>query len=228
MKIFPYIRYFFYLATNWNPVIAWEIIRQELKGERKYSLNTMGTDNLLGLEEKGIDISHATMYMPATYGLLEQLFREHHIKSCKHLLDIGCGKGRIMAVAAQHHFKKISGIEISKSFCLDAEENMAGIQKTYPTLQYSIINNDAFYYDIPPGVDCIFLFNPFDEIILEGVMNNIEESVRKKPRDLVIAYLNPVHDEVIREMGFSRVFHILRLTYLEASVYIKKNPATPG
>jgi hypothetical protein len=76
MALFTYIRYFFYLAYNWNLRIAIHIIQKEIKGENKYGIRTTGADELHGLEKKGIDISHATIYMPASYDMLEDIFTE--------------------------------------------------------------------------------------------------------------------------------------------------------
>ena len=57
--MFKYIKYFTYLAFNWNIKIAWTIIFQEIKGERKYGINTTGADELKKLEAKGIEIGRA-------------------------------------------------------------------------------------------------------------------------------------------------------------------------
>ena len=76
MRFFTYIKYFFYLASNWNLRIAWHILDKEIKGEKKYGIQTTGADELKKLEAKGIDISHATIYMPASYDLLETVFTE--------------------------------------------------------------------------------------------------------------------------------------------------------
>jgi hypothetical protein len=53
-KFFSYTKYFFYLAFRWNIRIAIHILLQEIKGERKYGINTTGADELRSLEEKGI------------------------------------------------------------------------------------------------------------------------------------------------------------------------------
>ncbi|MEO7446034.1 MAG: class I SAM-dependent methyltransferase [Ferruginibacter sp.] len=227
MKIIAFIRYFFYLAYNWNPGIAWEIIRQEYRGEKKYGIDTTGTDELKALQELDVDISHATIYMPATYSLLEQLFNEPHIQSCTHLLDIGCGKGRILCVAAKHHFKKVTGVDFSRALCNAAIINLEIIKTTEPELNYEVKTNDAFYFPIATDVDCIFLFNPFDEVILSGVLENIEKSLAKKPRQMTLAYLNPVHKNILLASGFKQVFHTVRMQYLEAAVY-EKSPGKTG
>ena len=100
MKFLSFLRYFFYLGINWNWRIATTIIRQEIKGEKKYGINTTGADELESLEKAGIDTSHATIYMPISYLLLQAIFKQLPLKPATHFLDIGCGKGRILCVAA--------------------------------------------------------------------------------------------------------------------------------
>ena len=101
MKFFTYIKYFYFLFINWNIKIAWIMIKQEIAGEKKYGINTTGADELYKLEKQGIDISHATIYMPVSYTLLEEAFKQlNFYKPQVHFLDIGCGKGRALCVAA--------------------------------------------------------------------------------------------------------------------------------
>jgi SAM-dependent methyltransferase len=219
LKFILYTRYFFYLAINWHVKIAWYIIRQEIKGEKKYGINTTGADELKSLEKKGIDTQHATIYMPVNYGLLEEIFDHLKISSFHHFLDIGCGKGRAMCVAAHKGFTKVSGIDFSKEFCDAAIKNLVHTQQQFPLLQYSVINNDAFYYAIPDDVDCIFLFNPFDEIIMSGVMENIRESFGANPRKITVIYANPMHKDLFLAEGFRKIFATQKMNYLEAAIY---------
>ncbi len=221
MQTLQYINYFFYLASNWNLRIAWHILGKEINGEKKYSIQTTGADELQKLEAKGIDISHATIYMPASYDLLEGTFAEIKQYNLNNFLDIGCGKGRAMCVAAHHGFKQVTGIDFSKELCNNAKENLEITKKEFPSLSYKVINNDAFYYEIPADVDCIFLFNPFDEIIMHGVIENIDTSLEEFPRDLFIIYLNPLHKKQFIENGYKEIFYTKRLKYLEGSILRK-------
>ena len=219
--MFKYIKYFFYLSFNWNIRIAWHIILQEIKGEKKYGINTTGADELRMLEKKGIDITHATIYMPVSYPLLEELFEQLNNKLSQllyHFLDIGCGKGRALSVAAQHGFSKLSGIDFSKELCISAEKNLAIIKQNFPSIEYTIINNDAFYFDIPADADCIFLFNPFDELIMSAVVQHICNSLQSNPRSLYIMYVNPLHKEQFIKAGFKEIFHTKKMKYLEAVI----------
>ncbi len=224
MKSSSYISYFFYISFNWNIRIATHILLQEIKGEKKYGINTTGADELKKLEEKGIDISHATIYMPVSYSLLDAIFDQLNastLKPCNHFLDLGCGKGRALCVAAHHGFKKVTGIDISKELCADAKENLVLTQQKIPALEFAVVNNDAFYFMIPADADYIFMFNPFDEMIMSGVVENIIESLQQNPRSISIAYVNPLHKELFVKAGFKEVYHSKKMKYLEVSILYK-------
>ena len=218
MYSFKFIRYFFYLAVNWNIRIAWHIIKQEINGEKKYGIDTTGADELRSLEDKGIDISHATIYMPASYDLLENFFSRINLKEYHHFVDIGCGKGRAICVAASFGAKKITGVELSKDLCVSAKENLQKTKEKYPDFIYDVYNNDAFYFKIEKDVDCIFMFNPFDETIMSGVLENIEASLQKNPRKITVIYINPLQKHLFLESGFKEKYHYQKLHYLEGSI----------
>lgn len=217
-----FIRYFFYLARNWGAGIAYHIIRKELYGEKKYHIRTTGADELQSLAAKGIDITHATIYMPASYDILEDVFAHLETNTYKHFVDIGCGKGRAMCVAAHYGFNTLTGIDISKDFCEISGQNLATTKQTMPALIYTVINNDAFYFEIEKEMDCIFFFNPFDEVIMSGVLQNIERSLQKFPRRMTIIYLNPIHKNLLLDHGYERAFYVQKLKYLEGAVYTKQ------
>ena len=238
MKFLLYIKYFVYISFNWNLKIATHILLQEIRGEKKYGINTTGSDELKKLEEKGIDISHATIYMPVSYSLLEEIFGQLNflnnkqqttnnkqqksnpstLKPLNHFLDLGCGKGRALCVAAHKGFGKVTGIDISKELCERAKQNCIVTQKKIHEFEFSIINNDAFYYEIPADVDCIFMFNPFDEMIMSGVVENIRNSLAKDPRSILILYINPLHKELFINAGFKEIFYSKKMKYLELSI----------
>ena len=90
MNTIPYIKYFYYLGINWNWKLATVLILQEIKGEKKYGINTTGADELEGLAKNAIDISHSTIYMPVSYNLLENVLTHIPESFRNYFLDIGC------------------------------------------------------------------------------------------------------------------------------------------
>jgi SAM-dependent methyltransferase len=225
LKILAFIQYFFYLGFNWNWRIAVYIISQEIKGEKKYGLHTTGSDELKKLKAEGVDTSHATVYMPITYFQLEEMFKALPGASREHFLDIGCGKGRALCVAAHHGYNKVTGIDFSKQFCVDSIGNLLVTKRVFPSLDFSVIHNNAAKVEIPADVDCIFLFNPFDLVIMERVVRNIEQSLQKNPRDLNVAYANPLYKDLFLKKKFKEVYYNRRMNYLELSILNYRHPS---
>lgn len=200
------------------------ILRNEIRGAKKYQIDTTGADELKSLNKKGIDISHATIYMPASFDVLEIVFEEMQKTGITDITDLGCGKGRPLCVAAHYGFKHLTGLDISKQFCEESKRNLEITKTMIPDINFMIINNDAFYYEIPTTTNCVFLFNPFDDVIMEQVALNIEFSLNRKPRTFYIIYINAMHKDVWQRYGFVETFNHSYLEYLEASIY-KKVPA---
>lgn len=218
MKFFTYIQYFYFLLDNWGFKIAWYMIKQEIAGEKKYRINTSGADELQKLDEQGIDTTHATIYMPVSYSLMEEVLQQLPIAARNHFLDMGCGKGRALCMAAHHGFKQVTGLDFAKDLCDIAKENLALVKQDIPAIEFRVINNDAFYFEIPGNVDCIFFFNPFDEVIMSAVVNNIFKSLQHNPRKLHIIYVNPLHKEQFIKAGYTETWYSKKMKYIEAVI----------
>ena len=221
MKFIEYIKYFFYIGTNWSWYIAFILLRHEISGEKKYGINTTGADELKKLKRKGIDISHATMYMPVSYQLLEEALQQISPDTKKHFFDIGCGKGRAMCMAAYYGFNKISGVDFSKEFCEDAVNNLQLTKQKIQEINFSVIEADAAVTKIPGDADCIFLFNPFDETIMKKVIQNIKASTNSNPRKVNVIYVNPLYKNLFTENGFTETYYRKKLKYFEISILCK-------
>src|ERR1700710_2266387 len=116
-----YIKYFLYLAWHWNLRLAIFIIRHEIKGEKKYGISTIGIDDLRKTIPDHVLI-HASVYQPINYYIAEELFDQLVLEDIQGaLLDLGCGKGRVLAIAAAYGFKEIIGVDFSPALCEDAE-----------------------------------------------------------------------------------------------------------
>lgn len=194
------------------------MIKQEIKGERKYRIQTTGADELEKLDEMGIDLTHATIYMPVSYSLLEEIFQQLPASPRNHFLDLGSGKGRALCLAAHAGFDQVTGVDLSKDLCDQATVNLNKTKQQIPDFKFTTINNDAFYYEIPDDVDCVFLFNPFDEIIMSAVVNNIFESLQNNPRKLHVIYANPLHKAQFLNAGYKETWYSKKMEYIEAVI----------
>ncbi|MDP4132205.1 MAG: class I SAM-dependent methyltransferase [Bacteroidota bacterium] len=222
MRFIPYLRYFWYITWHWDPFIALFTIYHEVRGEKKYHIHTMGEDELISLKEKGVDISHASIYMPLNYYVLEKLMEEIiKYDGNKTFLDIGCGKGRAMIVAAAYGFDRVWGVDFSKDFCEEAETITTLYARANPGTHFTVIQADASAYDIPEEISTIFLFNPFDEVMMWLVVSRIVQSQENHPRCIRILYANPQHKSVFLDFGFTEIFRLNKWNFFEAVILQK-------
>ena len=219
MRTFKYIRYFLYIAWNWNFRLAWFTVLHEIKGERRYRLNTTGTNELTAFELKGQHRDEAEIYQGASYYITEKLFA-HLAAIGIHgpLVDFGCGKGRVMIVAASFQFKKITGVEFARELWQEAKSNISKQAGYFPETEFQVLYENAASFAIERDTQVFFFFNPFQESVMRKVITNILKSVRKYPRPVYILYVNPQLKELFLADGFKEIFYVRKMQYVEASI----------
>ena len=219
MNFFYYFRYFYFIGANWNFRLAFFTVYHEIKGEKKYHINTIKIDRLHHLEIKSKNLSHSSIYQGVGYYTVEKAF--DYLKSIdanKNIADFGSGKGRVMAVAAWYGFKNITGIEFASALCYEAEKNIARIRSLYPATNLTIICDDVVNYRIENDTNVFFFFNPFDEVVMLQVVKNILSSLKQNPRKAYIIYVNPLHKEIFESAGFEEEYYLRKMEYIELSI----------
>lgn len=218
-----YVLYFFYIGWHWGIEMACFIVWHEIRGEKKYGIRTIGTYDL-SADVPAEDRENATMYEPVNYYTATWLF--DHLQSTDlktTLLDVGCGKGRILAIGAAYGFRELTGIDLSPRLCQDATITARKIKQSIPDANIIIECRDARFYDIPDTTGVIFLFNPFNEIVTEAFIGKVNESLQRKPRSLKVLYANPQCREQWLAEGFEETDSFVKLRYLRGSVLEKNN-----
>jgi len=208
---------------NWNFPLAFFSIYYEIKGEKRYNLDTIELDRLKTITVTGNNLDHASIYQASNYFILEKGFNYlQSINENKNITDFGCGKGRAMIVAAHFGFNNITGIDFAKALCLSGEKNIQETQQLYPLVKFNIICDDVVNYKIKIDQTVFFFFNPFDEVIMLKVVKNILSSFKEKERKIYIMYANPVHKEIFLSAGFEEEYYLKKLQYLELSILSKE------
>jgi SAM-dependent methyltransferase len=219
MQFFHYLKYFFYIALNWNTKLALFTIYHEIRGEKKYGIRTSKLKDLAKLCVKGNNKKHAEIYQGTNYFLLENVLSYlQNIGANNSIVDYGCGKGRVLAVAAFYGFHKITGIEFSEELCNEAKKNIAPLQLQFPKKVFNIIHVNAVDFKIEDEVNVFFFFNPFNEIVLSEVIDNILFSLKKNKRIIHVAYINPRYKQLFMNAGFTEVYYVKKMNYAEASI----------
>jgi len=221
-QLLSYLKYFFYIAFHFNPLLAIAMLYDDIRGERKYNIRTTGVKEVYKLKIKDIDTSNAAEYMPANYVLLEKVFTEVNKHPHNHtFLDMGCGKGRALFVAAHFGFQKITGVELVPKYCQQLQQQIAEKAAQFPNTSFFVHCGNAAQYAIPDEVQVIFFYNPFNEKVMRPVVQQITKSLQRAQRPLYVIYLNPLFKHLFITAGFKEVYYTKRFGFLTASVMCK-------
>jgi SAM-dependent methyltransferase len=122
-------------------------------------------------------------------------------------LDFGCGKGAAILLASRYHFKKYIGVEYSRELADDCVVNIRKYsKKSGKDINHQIICMDATRYGIPPEVNVVYFFNPFNREIMDIVLQNIELSVISNNRKVLLIYFNAQFKDVVEKYGYTTIY----------------------
>lgn len=108
-------------------------------------------------------------------------------------VDIGCGKGRVVLVAAERKFKRVVGIDIAEELLDVARKNVKHFQEHCAnTTQIEIIKSDATKFAWPPEnlVLQYFAAPSNDRGVLNMVLQNAYQSYSENPREMYLIVVN--------------------------------------
>lgn len=110
------------------------------------------------------------------------------------VLDFGCGKGAAIAIMKMAGIEQVDGVEQSPMLAGTAQDNMAKLGED----TVNIFNEDATKLtDQLDAYDTFYLYDPFRGETFRKVIKNIEDSIRRKNRNVTIVYANPwMHKDV--------------------------------
>jgi len=110
-------------------------------------------------------------------------------------VDLGCGKGLALFLAAQFPFRRLIGVEIADGLCRIARSN---VEKNPDWVdRISIANEDATSFIYPEGPLLIFLNDPFLAPVLRRVLRSLQRQLHRSPRPVYLLYASNRHFEVM-------------------------------
>lgn len=132
--------------------------------------------------------AEATCYRPTRGRPFRELLRILAPLPKGGFVDYGCGKGRVLLLAAEHGLTDLIGLEISESLSAMAEAHMRALKARRPAVAYRIVRGDAACFE-PPAEACVFYFyNPFSERVMAECLARIAASLRTHPRSHLVIY----------------------------------------
>jgi SAM-dependent methyltransferase len=179
-------------------------VLQERIFDLRYGTDTVSFADLKSLTIDGEHAAEGTPYQPTRLRLVRQVLSALVPAPGGAFVDFGCGKGRVLLLAADYGFRRVTGVEFAKELCEIARDNVARYRrKTGIQTDIRIVEGDAVEYEVQDDENVFFLSNPFSAALVEKVAKNIARSLTSKGRRGLIIYNNPLWSEAIEQRGFS-------------------------
>ena len=110
-------------------------------------------------------------YATVSYSCTHSVQRRLELTQDDVFVDVGCGKGRVVCLAAKHALKQIIGIEYSPALALIAERNVMQLRGRRSPV--SILCQPAEVSDYSEAT-ALYFFNPFEPPLLDRVLHRIK------------------------------------------------------
>jgi SAM-dependent methyltransferase len=153
------------------------------------------TPDMTDVESENTSLGHrneATRPRP-----FRRLLRELDLPDGSVFVDLGCGDGRALILAAQAGIRRVVGIDYYPQACETARHNIETVRRSGVDIDSEVICGDVIDLEFAAEYNIFYLFNPFDSEMLDGVLDNLNSSLERSPRRVWIIYQYPESREVL-------------------------------
>lgn len=166
--------------------------------ERRWGIDTTGR---LEPAELGVEVSGAYRYEPSGWLALPTALPRREVGPDDVLVDLGCGKGRVVVQAARRYrLKRIVGVELSDRLLEVARRNLAA-QRRLACDRVELVAADAATWSLPHDATIVYMHNPFTGELFGQVLERLLDHVDATGRPLKLVYVNPVEAEQLAATG---------------------------
>lgn len=107
------------------------------------------------------------------------------------LIDVGAGKGRVLVMAARLPFARVIGVERSEALSVIAARNIEAARRHLSCPRVDVITADAASFELPDDTTIVSFANPFDEDVLDAVLERVRRTLERAPRPLTLVSYGP-------------------------------------
>jgi 16S rRNA G966 N2-methylase RsmD len=149
----------------------------------KYGVTTSKIVKREDLDISEISKEHSEEYKPTRIRHFRLLIKGLKLPEESVFVDMGSGKGRVLLMASMYNFKRITGVEISSKLCEIARNNIAIYEKKLKRpLHIEVVNEDVLKYNIKNDENVFYFYKPFDNFVMEKIIERVIKSLNDKPR----------------------------------------------
>ncbi len=171
--------------------------------DRRLGIDTTGCLTLDALAIDSPNKASGVHYEPTPPQVLRHVFSRLrlHFEDYE-FVDFGCGKGRVLVLAARYPFKRVVGVEFAPELAEVARRNIANYHDDRRRCeQIDIVLSDAAAFEMPAGPAILYLFNPFDATVVRRIADNLVRSVEQHKTTKYVIYYNPLNEAVFGNLS---------------------------
>jgi SAM-dependent methyltransferase len=117
------------------------------------------------------------------------------------LVDIGCGKGRVLMMATEYPFREIVGVELDPGLARIVRKNLRKwMIRTRARARVRIIEADALALVLPDVPVALFYFNSFERELTGQWLSRLAALARIRTAPLDLIYVHPEFDALVRQL----------------------------
>jgi SAM-dependent methyltransferase len=122
------------------------------------------------------------------YSVLAHIFRTVPLLASDVLVDVGCGKGRVLLWAARHGYhNRMVGIEVNERIAAGTRKRLS----KFPNIEIRTLDIRQY---LPKEGTYFYLYNPFEREVLVAFKKRLMQVRDGRPTTVV--YFNPLFAEV--------------------------------
>ncbi|GAC1658434.1 MAG: hypothetical protein NVS9B1_18310 [Candidatus Dormibacteraceae bacterium] len=144
-------------------------------------------------------------YQPTGWRALNAAFdllTEDGVDRADVLIDLGCGKGRALAVASRLPLDRVIGVEVSAVLVATSRANVEVLRLRMRSRELEVVQDDARTFRFPDDATILYLYNPLRAVALVAALDHLHESLRRRPRRFRILYVQPLAEAEVVAAGF--------------------------
>jgi SAM-dependent methyltransferase len=119
-------------------------------------------------------------------------------------VDVGCGKGRALLLAAEAPFRKVVGVELNEDLARIARQNVTqwGSAQPRPRAQIRVMHADALELRWPRTPLLVYLYNPFACELVEQLATKLAATSAASASSMLdLLYVNPTCADTLSRLG---------------------------
>lgn len=150
------------------------------------------------LEDRGIEREERTPYGYSPWLPIHAALRRLEPGPGDVFVDLGCGKGQALLVAARLPFGRAIGVEIAPDWCHDARVNVERARPRLACADVRVDNADALDWPIPEDLSVVYMYCPFTGDLFRRALHRLMDARDARPRRMRLVYNYPwEHNAVI-------------------------------